>query len=587
MSTGDPDIDAAFNGSTASATGGLTGDPDIDAAFKASLQSKDEPTLHELESRADPLGQEPVDLYGQKYPWASVGRAAVGAATNLVGMVPFAGGGMADAIRRHTQSIQPQNVGEEISAAGMDAALPLLTMGIGAKSPEKLSAQEALSKQYANSPQSMGAAAAAPNLSDLPQAVRSTVQEGLDKGETLNQTALANHAAAEKFGVHLMDGQATRDPEKFTNEQNSNNPAVRTRINQQEEAMVNGLDNIRGEAGPTTVQNNPRENGQIVLDSLKAHDEPVIADINQKYDAYRAAAGGSPNLDSSQFGANVTSVLKPGSMGKFLPSTVQSIVDDVSKSGGKLSLDDFEAYTKQLSGESAKAMASQDGNAARAIGLVRSQLEKLEPTSDQSAAAVGLYKDARLAAKARFDAMDADPAYAAAVKDADDGTAKGKASSLADTFLDKYALSKTAPKVQVDAMLSKLDPEAKEAVASHTLGAIRSAAVGPNGNIRPAGYNGAVQKYGDKMSSILTPQTRQDIEDLGTTITNAKVAPPGNNVNYSKSGVITNAAKGVGSELGAAAINAKSFGLGVPIIKGIAEKNWADRTLAPGAGIRP
>jgi hypothetical protein len=590
VSTGDPAIDSAFNAPGPSPNSNTaTGDSAIDSAFasRAVQGETDLEKLHDAEAQHDVMGQQPMDVSALPHPWASLGRMAVGAATDLVGLVPFAGQGMADAIRRHTQNIQPQGQAEQIGAAGIDASLPLLTMGIG-KAPEKPAPlQEALNSQYANSPQSMGAAATAPKIADLPAPIRDTVQTGIANGETLNQAAIQNHADAEKFGVHLMEGQATRDPDKFSNEQNSNNPAVTSRINKQDEAMVNGLDDIRGEAGPTTVQNNPRENGQIVVDSLKAYDEPKVAAIDQAYQSYRDSTGGNANLDSSQFAQNVTNALKPGNQSKFLPPTVSSIVDDISKSGGKLSLDDFEAYTKQLSAESAKAAAARDGNAMHAIGQVRQQVESLEPTSDQSATSVGLYRDARTLAQNRFDEMDADPAYAAAVHDVQDGTPKGKPSALADTFLDNNVLSKTAPKVQVDAMLSKLDPQAKEAVASHTLSAIRSAAIGPNGNIRPAGYNGAMQKYADKMSSIVQPQTQEDLEALGRTITNAKVAPPGNNVNYSKSGVVINAAKGVGSELGAAAINAKTFGLGVPLIKGIAEKNWADKTLAPGAGIRP
>jgi hypothetical protein len=64
-------------------------------------------------------------------------------------------------------------------------------------------------------------------------------------------------------------------------------------------------------------------------------------------------------------------------------------------------------------------------------------------------------------------------------------------------------------------------------------------------------------------------------------ITNAKVPPPGHSVNYSKSGVIMNAAQGIGE----AAVNAKTLGLGMPVIKQIAESRAVKRALAPGAGL--
>ena len=42
-----------------------------------------------------------------------------------------------------------------------------------------------------------------------------------------------------------------------------------------------------------------------------------------------------------------------------------------------------------------------------------------------------------------------------------------------------------------------------------------------------------------------------------------------------------NAAK----EMGEGALNAKTLGLGVPVLKGIAKQRWARETLAPGAGL--
>ena len=121
----------------------------------------------------------------------------------------------------------------------------------------------------------------------------------------------------------------------------------------------------------------------------------------------------------------------------------------------------------------------------------------------------------------------------------------------------------------------------KERVTSHTLNAVRKAAISPNGNILPNGYNGVMQKFGPKLDSLLTPETKESLESLGRVITNAKVAPPGSFVNYSKSGVVANAAQG----LGEAALNAKTMGMGVPILKGMIKSRFAKDALAPGAGI--
>lgn len=183
---------------------------------------------------------------------------------------------------------------------------------------------------------------------------------------------------------------------------------------------------------------------------------------------------------------------------------------------------------------------------------------------------------ARGAAKSRFDALEADPAYEAAVND----TAKiGTPSPLADKFLDKYALN--APKASLDLMMQKLDEGGQEAVGSHTLSTMRKAAIGNTGKVTANGYAGFMQKYGPKLDSLVKPDTVESLDSLGRVIHNAKVAPPGDVVNYSKSGVIRNAATGAGETF----VNAKTAGLGIPIIKQIVHARDVKRTLEPGAGL--
>ena len=437
-----------------------------------------------------------------------------------------------------------------------------------------------------NSQQSMGAARAAPPVQNaspvLQQAIRQASQQ---TGGPVNPTALENHLEADQHGIQLTKGQAKRDPVQFSNEQNSTNPDLVKRFNEQNQQLTDALDNVRREAAPATVQNDPIENGQIAVDALKAYDEPIRADINAKYDAARAAsANGDLQMDGSSFVDSANKALRPQSKFRFLPSTVRGILDDVANADGKMTLDDFQAYSTQLGNESAKARAAGDGNAVAAISKVNDALQDIEPIGEETAKAKSLFDNARAAAKARFDELDDDPAYRAAVDDVSlNGVKRGEPSALADKFLDRYALQ--APKANVDRLMAKLDPESQQAVTAHTLSTIRMSAVRPNGNVSPNGFNSAVAKYGPKLDSLVSPETRESLESLGRVITNVKVPPPGHFVNYSKSGVIMNAAQGAAQELGGAALNAKTFGLGVPVIKGIAENRFARDALAPGAGL--
>lgn len=487
---------------------------------------------------------------------------------------PLGNGPLVDTIKRYGPEALGA-IGTVTGAAGVARA----ALGAGAP-PETPSST-------LDSPQSLGAARATYDIDNasplLQRAIRQAAQKG---GNAVNPVALENHLEADQHGVQLTEGQATRDPIQFSNEQNSTHLDIVKRISVQNQQLTDAIDSVRRDAAPATVQNDPIENGQIAVDALKAYDEPIKADINAKYQAAKeASAKGDLQMDGSTFVDEANKALKPQSKFRFLPGTVKGILDDVANADGKMTLDDFQAYSTQLSNEIAKAKAAGDGNAAFAIGKVNEALQKINPIGEETAQAKALFDTARATAKARFDELDADPAYRAAVDDVSlNGVKKGEPSALADKFLDKYALQ--APKANVDRLMGKLDADSQQAVIAHTLSTIRKSAVTPNGTVSPNGFNTAIAKYGPKLDSLLPDEaTRESLDSLGRVITNVKVPPPGHFVNYSKSGVIMNAAQGVAKGVGQAALNAKTFGLGVPVIKGMAENSFARRALAPGAGL--
>lgn len=438
-----------------------------------------------------------------------------------------------------------------------------------------------------NSQQSMGAARASVDPSTLRPPLRQAFREASQETGTVpNADAAERHAEADQHGVDLTEGQATRDAAQYSNEQNSTHPDIVKRLGDQNQQLTDAFDEIRRKAAPGHVANDPIENGQTAVDALKGYDEPIRADINAKYGAARAAsAGGDLQMNGGSFVQNANTALKPQSKFRFLPAPVKGILDDVEQAGGRMSLDDYEAYDTQLGNEIAKARASGDGNAVAAVSKVRDALHAVDPADAETAAAKDLFRTARSAAKARFDAIDADPAYEAAVNDVSiNGVKRGRPSTLADKFLDKYALQ--APKANVDQLMEKLNPEAQQAVAAHTLSTIRNAAIGKTSVVAASGYEGAVSKYGTKLDSLISPETRESLDSLGRVIHNVKVAPPGHFVNYSKSGVISNAAHEVAQPIGEAVVNAHTLGMGVPVIKNIVNNKFAKRSLAPGAGLK-
>lgn len=472
-------------------------------------------------------------------------------------------------VAKDVASILPlANAGRNaVSAVSELGEAPVLPKTVPAKAQDVVNA--------VSSRQSGGAAGASANIADASLPLQSRISE-VDPAN-VNRTAMDNHLEADRNGIQLMKGQATRDPIQFSEEQNqSTHPIIAKRLNEQNEQMTDRLDEIRREASPTNVSNSARENGQVAVDELKAYDEPIRADIKAKYQRLADANGGAIPIDTGTTIAGVDSRLKRGSLTRTAANdpAVSEVMDNL-RSGQPMDFESFESARSLLAGVQRKG-----GSAGTAAGIVRDELEKM-PLPPQAAPLKVMADDARQAAAARFDALKRDPAYEAAVDDVTNGNPKGKPSPLADTFLDDYALSRSAPKSQLDLMMGKLGEEGKGAVASHTLNAIRSGAIGKTGSVLPSGYNGALSKYGDKLDSLLSPETKDSVESLGRVITNAKVAPPGSSV-APKSGVIVrDAIQGAAEH----AVNAKTMGAYGFIKKALTKDSFAKEATAPGAGI--
>ena len=268
-----------------------------------------------------------------------------------------------------------------------------LTAGADAMTAEQVAANTA-------SKQSGGAAGTAVDLSNASPGLRQAVATvGAENGGVINQDVLKAHLEAEKNGVQLMKGAATQDPIQFSEEQNSTHPDIAARKNQNEQAMTDRFDQIRQEASPDHVANNPRENGQVVIDDLKSYDEPIRANIKAKYEALQAANGGSIPIDTGSIIDNVDARLKSGSLTRTASKddAISEVMDNL-RSGNPM---DFESY------ESARSLMADIQRSARgtpksvAAGIVRDELEKL-PLPPEAAPLKAMADDARSAAAAEI-----------------------------------------------------------------------------------------------------------------------------------------------------------------------------------------
>jgi hypothetical protein len=578
MPTGDPDIDQAFSGNAIASAGGLTGDADIDAAFKASTAKPEEPTLHELEARGDQLGQEPVDLYGQKYPWGSVGRSVVGAVTNLAGLIPFAGGGISESIRKHTQSVQPHNIGEEIGAGGISGTLPLLAMGMGAKAKATPStAEEVLANQAAGSRTNMGAAAAAPSLANVsPELKQAIVTAAQKTGGAVPADVLARHLEADSLPVKikLTDGQASQDPNILSNEVNSRgrNPALAQRYNQQNEQLGQNIQVLRDKVGPDVFSTNQVEHGDTLIQAYKDKDAAVQADINQKYQALRDANGSTMPIDTGTLVANIDAQLKKQYLTDSVPSQAQSILNSL-RNGEPMDFEGFEAARTRL----AEAQRG-GGSEAKAASIIRDNLEQM-PLDPAAAGLKGLADTARSAAKARFQALESDPAYSAAVN----GTIPP------ERFTSRFVLNGTRDNIATMKQNLAGNDVAQQTIGVSALDQLRDQAkVGPgqSGNFAAESYNKALNAIGPK--NLFDQQTSETLSSLGNVARNVKGQPAGAYVNNSNTFVSQAAEHAKNALEGAANVAAKGVPVGTWVRKAAQSRAAAketERALAPGAGL--
>ena len=509
---------------------------------------------------------------------------ALNAVSQAGGAVVGAFGGNAPA----AEATLRERIPEALGAVGTISALGGLTKMVfePGEIPPSITEAAQTAADKATSATSGGAAASAIDVSKLAPETQAELAAIESNRGTVNTNALTRVHDAETLPVRvsLTAGQASGDAGTISDEFNlkgQQGNAIGNRYVAQDQALQDNLTTMHREAAPTTVANDPIQNGQAIVDALKRYDAPKRAAITAAYQAAKDANGGDLQMDGSSFAAQAEAALKPQGKARFLPSSAQGIIDDVKASGGQMSLDDFEGYRTALANEARKASIAGDGNAAAAIGKVRDALENTPPVGATSAAAKSLYDNARDMAKARFGEIDADPAYKAAV---DDETPVGVQSDIADKFAGKYVLN--GSKAALQRLRLKLDDEGSQAVTSSAMNYLQDAAGLSKGKFSNVGYNAGLTKLMPKASELLGEQDLIDnLQQLGRVSGYTQQLNRGTYANTSHTFVAEKAA-----EIGEHAVNTAAHGLPVGTIarKFLANRHTATavhEALKPGAGL--
>lgn len=475
------------------------------------------------------------------------------------------------------------------AAEAISTVVPVLKAGggmVGAmKAAPAIDAQAAMDAAAASSPQSMGAAASAPRLHslspELQQGVRAAVQQ---TGGAVPPETLARHVEADSLPVkmQLTEGQATQDPQTISQEMNTRGrtPEMVSRLNQQNQQLIDNVRELRDRVGPDVFTTNPVDHGASLIESYKAKDAPIKADITAKYKALEDANGGQFPLDTNGFVKSADAALSKALKSNSVPSDLAANLNEF-RNGRQMTFEDFESLRSDAADA---ARTSTDGRQRAAAGIIRDQLEKM-PLTEEAAKLKPLADAARSAAKARFDALDADPAYEAAVH----GTVPE------DRFVQRFITGPSATRNGVTTMRQNLadDPTATQTMGVATLDHLRqSAGIDPmgNGNFTQAGFNKALTALDPKLQSLVDPKTVEHLGTLGNVARYTQTQPRGSYVNNSNTLVGALAEHGKSLAEGAANtfLGARVIPVGT-MVREAAQKRAAAkataRSLAPGAGL--
>lgn len=490
-----------------------------------------------------------------------------------------------------------QDIARQTGGTLGDVAQVLPVAGLGARAiswgaaaaPEDVlnGAQRVLDEAALSSPRSTGAAAAAPRLAQTsPVLQQAIVNAARQSGGAVNADALARHVEADTLPVpvQLTEGQALQDPVRISTEQNNRGQAsgaLAQRFNEQNQHLTQNFQAIRDEVGPDVYSANAAQHADTLIKAYQDKGAAADADIDAKYQALRDANGGKFPVNVKQLLTNTEQALHDKLLYEHAPTELGQL-QSLAKSGN-MTFEQFEAMRTNL----ARTMrSSTDGNVRAAAGVIRQQMEDL-PLSGNAATLKPLADAARAAAKAQFEAVDADPAYKGALSY--DRESPGS-SRLPDQFIQKYVLG--ASRDQLALMRQNLagDPVAQQTIGVATVDHLRHAAgiddLG-NGNVRQANFNKQLQALSPKIDMLVPPKTAGTLEQLGNVARYTQMQPRGAFVNNSNT--LTGALAEHGRGLLEGAINAKTGGIGGTVLNGVLKRRGVNqmvrRALAPGAGL--
>jgi len=370
-------------------------------------------------------------------------------------------------------------------------------------------------------------AAAVPDSVTIQQALSVATPElqAALKGKKLD-TSFIRHIEADSLDIpiRLTEGQSTGDIIKISNEQNrrGKDPDLARRFNEQNGLLIENLNSIRDKAAPDVFGTKTIENSQGIIDAYKSMDATLNEGINTKYQALRDAAGGQFPVDAPKLLQNVEAKLKKELLSNEAPKGQFSELQRLAKDNN-MTFEDYLSLRRNL-GDIART--AKDGAERKAASYMIEELEKL-PLQESAKRLKPLADQARKAARDRFQMLEKDPAFKAAVDD----------SVPADKYINKFVINGVNKNIQT--MVNNLgrDSLAHQHMAAGTVNWLKdkTGIIDEKSNFSQKQYNEALKKLDDvnNLQEIFNGESASKLKTLGNVANYTQFQPRGAFVNNS------------------------------------------------------
>ena len=336
--------------------------------------------------------------------------------------------------------------------------------------------------------------------------------------ELVDIKALENQLKGDKFGYQLTKGEALQDAAMMSDEFNkrAKNQELMARLEDRDAKIAEGFNTLVAKAAPDIPGgNNLVDLGQISIDQLLAKDKTRLADIKTKYEALEKANGGNFPIDTNKLKADVDAMLSQKVLKRYANDNMKSYLDDLAdfQKRGNMTFDEFENLRTNLAEE---MRSNNNGNGRKVAYIIREALENL-PMSDNLKMIKPMADAARNAVRERYQVLDTNPAYRAAVKDTrlSNELADGLEHVAADKFIKKFVVDGAT--ADVKRLVNELGQNTlgHQAAQAGLIKHLEGVAVGSKGVINQKTFNDALNKtIGKKLFDVMPNEVAVDLKDL-------------------------------------------------------------------------